>query len=105
MSSLDLFLIVTPMALSFVTFFTMEFLIAFKICKWKRWINYFIIYAPCYIIDIFTFIFVSNAADEVVLPMKIVSLIVPIVYATINYFTSKKKYYVCDENNNIVEEE
>lgn len=105
MSTLDALLTFTPMALSFVIFFAMEIIIVCKKLKCKLWISYFIIYAPCYIIDIFTFIFVPNTADEVVLPMKIVALIVPIVYATINCFSSKKKYYVCDENNNIVEEE
>lgn len=104
MNTWETLLTITPMALSFVIMFTLNILIACNKCKWKPW-AYFIAYAPCYIIDIFTFIFVSNSADEVVLPLKIVSLIVPIIYAVINFLFSKKKNYVVDDDGNIVEDD
>ncbi len=103
MSTLESFLTATPMALSFLIFLALLILIACNKCKWKLW-AYWITYIPCYIIDIFAFIFVPNTADEIVLPIKIVSLIVPIIYSIINFVSSKRKNYVVDDTGNIVED-
>jgi len=105
MTAIEIFFVVFPLACSYIECLVISGFIIAK--KGKTRFNYLCIilcYLPSYIVWVLSLIFLSNNIDTIVLPFKIIFPFVPIVYASVNYYFKKKKYYVCDTQGNVFED-